>query len=221
MVKIGYLIQNQQMIQHLHACYTLNSEIQLIALKSEEERELIEKNIDLVIFDFYDQESERLDRFEQVRSHLGIRGICILESYSPIMIELILKHRIQYYCDSHISKEGLCLLVLRLMRDDHLLSSINERITQCMKETQIPQHLMGYDYIKTAILYVVEHEHQEFNMQDIYQMIARKYQTTQSRVERNMRKAISSSTMNEGIEKMSNLKFVMQCYQRCKEVKHG
>lgn len=222
MIKIGYFIQNKTLIQRLHSLYTVSCEIQLIALKTEEEDELIQHEIDLIIFDFGSQEGDRLDRFMAVKSRLGIRGICVIEHYSSEMIDLILKHHIQYYCDIHISDGGLQLLVLRILRENHLLNMTKyERIDQCMKHTQMPKHLKGYDYMKTALLYVFEHEHDDFDMKDIYQMIARKYQTTQSRVERNMRKAILSATMNKGNEKMSNLKYVMQCYQECKEDNHG
>lgn len=220
MIRIGYFIQNESFIQSLFTLYTLRNEIQLIELKTETEQELMDKEIQLVIFEFKKEETQRLEHFEMVKSRLGIRGICVIEHYSNEMIEAILSHQIQYYCDYQISKEGLMLLVLRLLNEiPNRKFSKYEIIEEVMKDIQIPQHLMGYDYIKTALLYLFEHE--QVSMQDINQAVANKYHTTQSRVERNIRKAISSASLNKGIEKISNYKFIMQCYQECKEKQHG
>lgn len=218
MIKIGYLVQNQELIVKLHACYTLKREILMLALKTETEQELIDLGIDIVIFDFGDADGQRLDHFEEVKAKCGIRGICIVESYSPVLVDSILKHHIQFYCDSHISVEGLKLLVLRLISEDPLLQlSTLDLIEKGLKDTHIPKHLKGYEYLKTALFYMFDHEFETFTVKEIYKAIAIKHQTTQTRVERNIRKAIQSAKERKGLEKMSNYKYILQLYKYCKE----
>lgn len=220
MIKIGYLIQNQELIHKLHACYTLDHEILMMALKTDSEKEWVDLGINVVIFDFGDADGVRLDRFEKVKSKLGIRGICIVESYSKLLVDLILKHRIQFYCDSHISVEGLKLLVMRLISEGSLIQySPKELIEKGMQDTQIPNHLKGFEYLKTALFYMFDHENQIFTVQEIYQAIAYKHQTTQTRVERNIRKAIASASETKSIERMSNYKYMLQLFKHCKEKK--
>ena len=71
------------------------------------------------------------------------------------------------------------------------LRNLDVAVTNIIHEIGVPPHIKGYHYLRDAILMVVE----EINLlggitKELYPMIAQKYNTTPSRVERAIRHAI-------------------------------
>ena len=68
---------------------------------------------------------------------------------------------------------------------------IKKNITKLMKELGFPPHIKGYEYIRSAIILVLE-DPKKINMltKVLYPSIAKIYDTTPSRVERAIRNAI-------------------------------
>lgn len=69
--------------------------------------------------------------------------------------------------------------------------SLDREVTKVIQQMGMPAHLKGYQYLRDAIIMVVE----EMNLmgavtKELYPMIAEKYDTTPSRVERAIRHAI-------------------------------
>ena len=64
-------------------------------------------------------------------------------------------------------------------------------VTEFIHELGVPAHIKGYQYIRTAIMMVVENmEMLNYITKQLYPEIAKKYQTTSSRVERAIRHSI-------------------------------
>ncbi len=64
-------------------------------------------------------------------------------------------------------------------------------VTDFIREIGVPAHIKGYQYIRTAIIMVVENmEMINFITKQLYPSIAKQYSTTSSRVERAIRHAI-------------------------------
>lgn len=78
-------------------------------------------------------------------------------------------------------------------------------VTEFMHELGVPAHIKGYQYIRTAIMMVVDNmEVLNYITKQLYPAIAKKYGTTSSRVERAIRHSIEvawtrgkAQTMNE------------------------
>lgn len=78
-------------------------------------------------------------------------------------------------------------------------------VTEFMHELGVPAHIKGYQYIRTAIMMVVEDmDVLNYITKQLYPAIAKKYSTTSSRVERAIRHSIEvawtrgkAQTMNE------------------------
>lgn len=79
-------------------------------------------------------------------------------------------------------------------------------VTKLMKELGIPGHLKGYEYIRTAIKMVIE-DPSLINAitTRLYPNVAKKYQTTSSRVERAIRTAIEVSWARASIQKTEEI----------------
>lgn len=87
------------------------------------------------------------------------------------------------------------LMRMRSKRDDRSsLSSINDmeaQVTKIIHQIGVPAHIKGYQYLRTAILMTIE-DNDIINSvtKVLYPSVAKKYQTTTSRVERAIRHAI-------------------------------
>lgn len=78
--------------------------------------------------------------------------------------------------------------------DDEALKSNNEieaQVTKIIHQIGVPAHIKGYQYLRTAILMTIENNDIINSVTKIlYPSVAKKYQTTTSRVERAIRHAI-------------------------------
>ena len=79
-------------------------------------------------------------------------------------------------------------------------------ISKLLKELGVPPHLLGYDYIKFAILLIASDESYLRRItKGLYSDIAEKFQTTPSRVERAIRHCIEVSFNRAKAEKMEEI----------------
>jgi len=70
-------------------------------------------------------------------------------------------------------------------------SSMESRITQIMRDVGVPAHIKGYQYMRDAVMLVIEDlELISSVTKRLYPELARRYKTTPSRVERAIRHAI-------------------------------
>ena len=77
-------------------------------------------------------------------------------------------------------------------------------VTKIIHQMGVPAHIKGYQYLRDAILLVIE----EISLlgaitKELYPMIAQKYQTTPSRVERAIRHAIELAWDRGNVEMMN------------------
>jgi two-component system response regulator (stage 0 sporulation protein A) len=75
-----------------------------------------------------------------------------------------------------------------------------------MLELGIPNKLKGYKYIRDSIILIYEEFEEEFEItKDVYPLIAKKYNTKPSNIERNMRYALEISWERGNVEKINNI----------------
>ncbi len=65
-------------------------------------------------------------------------------------------------------------------------------VTEIMNMIGIPYNVLGYEYLREAVLISFEDERKNYHrIQDLYLEIAKRYKTTSSKVERNIKYSIS------------------------------
>jgi two-component system response regulator (stage 0 sporulation protein A) len=82
--------------------------------------------------------------------------------------------------------------------------NLDVEVTNIIHQMGVPAHIKGYQYLRDAILFVIE----EVNLlgaitKELYPMIAHKYSTTPSRVERAIRHAIELAWDRGNVEMMN------------------
>lgn len=84
--------------------------------------------------------------------------------------------------------------------------SLEAKITEILHEVGVPAHIKGYQYLRTAIIKVVNNvELLGAITKELYPSIAIKYSTTASRVERAIRHAIEVACNRGKIETINNI----------------
>ena len=84
------------------------------------------------------------------------------------------------------------------------MRNLDIEVTRVIQQMGVPAHVKGYQYIRDAIILVVE----EMNLlgavtKELYPLIAEKYNTTPSRVERAIRHAIELAWDRGNVEMMN------------------
>ncbi|MBQ7986097.1 MAG: sporulation transcription factor Spo0A [Clostridia bacterium] len=75
--------------------------------------------------------------------------------------------------------------------EDKKTYDLEALVTESIHELGVPAHIKGYQYVRTAIMMVVENmELLNYITKQLYPVIAKKYSTTSSRVERAIRHSI-------------------------------
>ncbi len=81
-----------------------------------------------------------------------------------------------------------------------------KQVALLLKKVGIPPHLKGYEFIKMAVLIVLEDSNRiHYITKDLYPSVAQKYKTTASRVERAIRHAAEVSFDNMSPELIEDL----------------
>lgn len=84
--------------------------------------------------------------------------------------------------------------------------SLEAKITEILHEIGVPAHIKGYQYLRTAIIDVVNNiELLGAITKELYPNIAKQYSTTPSRVERAIRHAIEVAWTRGKIETINNI----------------
>ena len=87
-----------------------------------------------------------------------------------------------------------------------MYSNLQMSITKLLHELGVPSHIKGYNYIREGITLIYNSpDLQGAITKELYPMIAKKYHTTPSRVERAMRHAIEVSWNRANWELMEEI----------------
>lgn len=93
-----------------------------------------------------------------------------------------------------------------LDKDEYIEQNLENDVTHMLHEIGIPAHIKGYQYLRDAIIMSVEdHEMLSSVTKILYPAIAKKHQTTASRVERAIRHAIEVAWGRGRLETINEL----------------
>lgn len=124
----------------------------------------------------------------------GYTNSAILEfltSEHPEKAELVEKLKIHGYTEQAILKLLVSEQEKAETEDPMSENALTIRVSQIMHEIGVPAHIKGYNYLRSAIVMSIrDHEMMSSVTKILYPTIAKKYNTTASRVERSIRHAI-------------------------------
>ena len=113
-----------------------------------------------------------------------------------VMADVAIRHGADHYMTKPCRSEVICERIRQLTGLDRetkepYLPSMETRVTAIIHEIGVPAHIKGYHYLREAILYAVE-DMEAINAvtKVLYPEVAKRFNTTPSRVERAVRHAI-------------------------------
>ena len=142
-----------------------------------------------------------IDNLKSRRKELTI--IMIMSGYdNPLLEKQVIEHGASYYLIKPFDFEILAERILKMNNKEADLTVIHSfnngkdsdlelMITEIIHQIGVPAHIKGYHYIREAITIAVNNSDIINSVtKQLYPMVAKKYQTTSSRVERAIRHAI-------------------------------
>ena len=89
-------------------------------------------------------------------------------------------------------------------KSSELFVKINSAVTQIIRELGVPAHVKGYCYLRSAIAMATENYELTYAItKELYPAIAKKYNTTPQRVERDIRHAVELAWDTGDMEALS------------------
>ena len=121
----------------------------------------------------------------------------------PFDMELLLKRIRQLMTKKAVNAKGGLVLKHGGLSNPH---SLEARVTNMLHEIGVPAHIRGYHYIREAIIMSVgDIEVLNYITKELYPSIAKKCNTTPSRVERAIRHAIEVAWNRGKVDAIDNL----------------
>ena len=160
---------------------------------------LMEKTYDVIIMDLF---MTRLDSLGVMRSvkQKGIKKpvIIVTASFnSPDLERAIMSEGANYYALKPYNIRQICEDILALMHRGRVNHPTFEqyglevKVTEILHEIGVPAHIKGYNYLRDSIIMSIERpDIINAVTKQLYPGVAKKYETTSSRVERAIRHAI-------------------------------
>lgn len=201
-------------INNLKNHFSNNENIKVVASFSngEEALEYIvnhKDNIDLLILELLIPKMDGATLLEEIKSR-SINLKCIItSSYKDTkLINDCNSYNISYYLIKPYSIISLEKKVNETFENKPVLfnnNSLDLEVSQLLHNLGIPSHIRGYKYIRDGIMIIFNSNSVSLVTKDIYPQIAKKYDTTPSRVERAIRHAIEVSWIRGDINLMEEL----------------
>lgn len=174
---------------------------------------------DVLLIDVFITNVDGLEVVEQIRANEELAGtsiIFITNVGSPRIISMAFNLGADYYIMKPCNPDILCKRIMQIaglakeaetddaedeIKGEHELSTIENDVTEIIREIGIPAHIKGYQYIREGIIMSIN----DMNMLNyitklLYPSIAKKYKTTSSSVERAIRHAIEVAWSRGKIE---------------------
>ncbi len=195
------------MVKEYFSSHAVNDiEVVLEAHNGDEGINLIEKRqdeYDLVLLDIVMPKKDGKKVLEEMKNKNIDKKVIVLTSYnSPDMIRKIAELGANYFVLKPFELKELENVIEEVMCNNNYDSrnidlyhnNLEISVTKILHELGVPSHIKGYQYIRDGILMIYDNPDIVGGItKELYPDVAKKYNTTTSRVERAIRHAIEVS----------------------------
>ncbi len=198
--------------------YFKDSEVLEVAKVINKGNEVIDylKNneVDIMFLDFIMPEMDGIAILEEMAKEKISKKVIILTSFlEEYTMDMIKKYHVDYYMIKPINLGSLEKRALEIMERENTLkeaSEVNNEIeiktSELLHNLGVPSQIKGYQYLREGILMLYQNSNFIGGItKNLYPEIARKHDTTASRVERAIRHAIEVSWTRGDYQIMNKL----------------
>lgn len=161
---------------------------------------IIQEQPDVVLMDAFMTRLDAIGVIRNIKRQNAKAPVFIVFStfHSPVLEREIMYAGASYFVLKPYNIADLCEDIIRMTRKESdkkqiMLDAfgIEIKVTEILHEIGVPAHIKGYHYLRDSIIMAVEQpEIINAVTKQLYPSVAKKYQTTSSRVERAIRHAI-------------------------------
>lgn len=159
---------------------------------------------DIVLMDLFMAGTDSISVMKNIRSRSENPPMYVITSSfdSAVLQREVMEHGASYFVIRPFSLKLVCenLLALLKVRNSHndiinnlpiSQKNIEVKVTEILHQIGVPAHIKGYHYLRDSIIMSIEQpEIINAVTKQLYPSVAKKYETTSSRVERAIRHAI-------------------------------
>ena len=217
-IKVLIVDDNKSLIDMVKQYFSSHAVIEVSdeAYNGVEGLELLKKNkYDIVLLDLIMPVMDGIKLLEEVNERNIDTKIIVVTSYnSPEVIRKVSGLGIKYFMLKPFELVELENKILEYSNNDVyntktidlVYSNLQMSITKLLHELGVPSHIKGYNYIREGITMIYNNPDLSSAItKELYPMIASKYHTTSSRVERAIRHAIEVSWNRANWELMEEI----------------
>ncbi|MBP2649347.1 MAG: sporulation transcription factor Spo0A [Firmicutes bacterium] len=222
-IKVAIADDNREFVEIMQECLNQQQDIQLVgvAYNGEEILEIINtKQPDIVVLDIIMPHLDGIGVLENINSTMGARRPKVI-MLTALGHENITQRVVELGADYYILKPfNMDVLISRIRQSANSITAqrpaataqaikarpLDVEVTTIIREIGIPAHIKGYQYLRDAIIMIInEVELLGAVTKVLYPMIAEKYSTTPSRVERAIRHAIEVAWSRGNMDMINRL----------------
>ena len=205
-IKVLFIDDNVALVDMVKQYFSSHAVIEVndVAYNGKDGLELLENNqYDLVLLDLIMPGMDGIKLLEEtIRKGIKTRIIVLTSYNSPEIIRKVSGLGIKYFMLKPFELSDLEEKILEYSNNevyskktiDLFYSDLQLSITKLLHELGVPSHIKGYTYIREGINLVYDDPSLSSAItKELYPIIAKKYDTTASRVERAIRHAIEVS----------------------------
>ncbi len=179
-----------------------------------EEIEKHQENIDLILLDLIMPNKDGIYVLKEMKKRGINKKVIVATSYNAAeVIREVSEYGVSYYILKPFDLSDLEKRIYDITQKennkqniDFYTSNIQVSITKMLHELGIPSHIKGYQYIREAVNIIFENPSIIGGItKELYPLLAQKFDTTVSRVERAIRHAIEVSWNRGNLDFMEEL----------------
>lgn len=215
-IKVLIIDNNESVVKDIEKYFSSHEVIEVVACKKDGEEGLSYilnnvNNIDVIVMDLILPKLDGLFILSELSKRKIHKNIIISTNFKD---EKILEEANEYGVDYYMLKPINFLslekriLTINLKNNNSPIKAFKQDIviTDLLHNLGIPSHIRGYQYIKDGIMIIYRNNNViSYITKDVYPEIARKFNTTSTRVERAIRHAIEVSWSRGDINLMENI----------------
>ncbi len=212
-IRVLVIENNKDITNDMKKYFSSNEVIKLVACLEDGEEGLnyIINNVnyfDVIVMDLVLPRIDGLFILSEMKRRSINKNVIITTGfkYDKIMEEAN-SYNIDYYMLKPVNFMSLEKRIIGLQLDKNNKGfNLESSLTDLLHNLGIPSHIRGYNYIRDGILLIVQNDKSiSFITKDIYPEVAKKYNTTPSRVERAIRHAIEISWTRGDVDLMDEI----------------
>jgi len=205
---------NNAAVNHLVSHFSESEKVKVVGIFNNGEQALEyivnhRDDFDLILMDILLPMLDGITLLEEVKQRKIDKKVIVLSSYKD---DRIVRECNLYNIDYYMIKPISVMALDRRIEDAFSKKTevvktpnIDLEVSQLLHNLGIPSHIRGYKYIREGISMIQNNDSVALITKEIYPQIAKKYDTTPSRVERAIRHAIEVSWIRGDLALMEDI----------------